>query len=253
VKPRCREEEIMSEATELAQALRPKSHNVDAVLKNITDSDHLGQKEAHLAILRVGEVFAGHVTELYFESPCQQHKSKGPHDLIVQTQDILRIVIEVKRFAPTQTSQALEDKIFSNETMRLVEIEEDPDNKSAGSLDTLISEVVGKDDKPGNKYDQLDPNCPNLVWIVSRNLFFDSPRFIGMAAGEILRIEREKTDCRPQTKYPYLTGLGWLHDIARANTSAVPHCYLIHPWLGLPEFLRKASVTTETLFDKETA
>lgn len=223
----------------LAQCLRPISENVDQVLRNIEAQarrDSTARMLDYLAPLRVAALFSQHsLARVAFEEPCSRHPSRGPHDVVLYTQANLRMVNEVKRLTETLWSRRQKEAATDcvKRTGLLHEMWEDPD-KSTGSHDIMLKEMW-------KKRVQLDPDHPNVLWLVSSNDFYDDQKVEDIA--HFLAIGRDKLPedqyGRAHQKPEHLTALGWLWDSERSWTTERPHMFLLENNVHLKSFLHQ--------------
>ena len=145
------------------------------------------------------------------------------------------MVNEVKRLAETLWSRKQKEAATDcvKRTGLLHEMREDLD-KSTGSHDIMLKEVW-------KKRVQLDPDHPNVLWLVSSNDFYDHQKVEDIT--HFLAIGRDKLperqSGRAHQKPEHLTALGWLWDADRSSTTERPHVFLLESNAPLKSFLHK--------------
>lgn len=156
---------------EITRSLNGKKsvNGIDRVLKLIKTAQDPEDKLDFMCQLIIGKYFSD-VAEVEFEKLLS---NTSPHDIVL-TFDHVQIVVEVKRIRTTgRHYETVEDLLESND---FIEIEDQ------GELGKLILNIKN------NKYKQLERDYSNIIFIVSKDLFFDATK-VQDAATEIIRLK----------------------------------------------------------------
>ncbi|MFH0959193.1 MAG: hypothetical protein V1897_10865 [Pseudomonadota bacterium] len=143
-------------------------YGVDKVLKNLNSAKTLEDKMDHVILLEVGIVLSS-VGIVEFEKKLLK---PNPHDILL-TFKCTEVVIEVKRIRKTTRHDEIVKEMFN--TDNFIEVEDKEEFRK------LISKIVDE------KYDQLEDGYPNIVLIVSKDIFFRATN-VQDAASEIMRL-----------------------------------------------------------------
>jgi hypothetical protein len=128
----------------------------------------LEDKMDHVILLEVGIVLSS-VGKVEFEKKILK---SNPHDIVLIF-NCTEIIIEVKRIRKTTRHDEIVKEMLNSDNF--IEVED------KGEFRKLISKIVDE------KYEQLEDGYPNIVLIVSRDIFFMATN-VQDAASEIMRL-----------------------------------------------------------------
>lgn len=158
----------------LIESLSPKSNicGIDRVLRMINNQADLEAKLDHYFQLEIGNYFST-VAGVEFE---KRLENITPHDLVLNYRGS-EIVVEVRRIRKTERHIETIDQLIKSD--KFIEIIE---NGEFGKLIRIIRD---------GKCPQLENNFPNIIFFVSKDIFFRAI-IVEDAANEILRYQNNK-------------------------------------------------------------
>ncbi len=199
------------------RALRQKSRTAGRVMKHIDEQYQrtdvtrgLEGIQDHLALLRVGLIFvrASCVTTIDFEENCGANGCSKSHDIVVETNNALKIINEVRRLTPDKLGGRSLEEQYTTRVSTLEELKSvEPEFREVRLFTDTTSPLRELIELTKSKEHQFCSGVPGILWFVSRNFLFD-----GIDV-EDAYVELGRTrQFRPQ-------GLGWLHDVTVTSDS----------------------------------